>query len=201
MVVPGLALDAWYIDDGTLVGSSGDLVVALHIIQRDDPSVGLDLNRAKSLLLILEAADASLFPLPPDIPITCDGFTLLECPICPIPIVRMSSEGGLQSLSLLWGLCRIWAILSWSPLSFTRVSPYPRFVSYFAPAPPATSALQLWSLTTLCEMPWKLSWVDPCRIGHGSSYLFPASMVVSTFAVLSSMLLLPSLPHGPDPCS
>ena len=96
--VPGLALNAWYLDDGTLVGSPEDLVAALHIIERDGPSVGLDLNRAKSLLFIPDQADASLSPLPPDIPITRGGFTLLGYPIGPPPppIVRRSLEGGLQ---------------------------------------------------------------------------------------------------------
>ena len=108
VVVPGLALDARYIDDGTLVGSSGDLVAALHIIERDDPLVGLDLNRAKSLLFILEAADASLSPLPPDIPITCGGFTLLECPIGPPSYCEEVFRGRIaklkSSLGALWDM-------------------------------------------------------------------------------------------------
>ena len=81
--VPGRALNAWYLDDGTLVGSAEDLAAALHIIERDGPSVGLDLNQAKSLLFIPEEADTSLSPLPPNIPITRGGFTLLGCPIGP----------------------------------------------------------------------------------------------------------------------
>ena len=71
--VPGLALNAWFLDDGTLAGPSGDLAAALHIIERDGPSVGLYLNRAKSLLFIPEEADASLSSLPPNIPITRGG--------------------------------------------------------------------------------------------------------------------------------
>ena len=42
--VPGLALNAWFLDDGTLAGSPGDLAAALHIIESDGPSVGLYLN-------------------------------------------------------------------------------------------------------------------------------------------------------------
>ena len=36
--VPGLAFNAWFFDDGTLVGSPGDLDTALHIFERDGSS-------------------------------------------------------------------------------------------------------------------------------------------------------------------
>ena len=81
--VPGLSLNAWYLDDGTLVGSPGDLAAALYIIERDGPTIGLQLNRKKSLLYIPESADASQSPLPPEIPVTRRGFSLLGCPIGP----------------------------------------------------------------------------------------------------------------------
>ena len=77
----GLTLNAWFLDDGILAGSPGDLAAALHIIERDGPSVELYFNRTKSLLFIPEEADTSLSPLPPDIPISHGGFTLLECPV------------------------------------------------------------------------------------------------------------------------
>ena len=54
MLWPDLALNAWYLDDGTLMGSPEDLAAALRIIEEDGPSVGLHLNRAKSLLFIPE---------------------------------------------------------------------------------------------------------------------------------------------------
>ena len=81
--VPDLALNAWYLDDGTLEGSPEDLMTALGIIERDGPSVGLHLNRSKSLLFIPEDVDASQSPLPSDIPISRCGFTLLSSPIGP----------------------------------------------------------------------------------------------------------------------
>ena len=81
--VPSLALNAWYLDDGTLVGQPGDLLAALHIVERDGPSIGLHLNRSKSLLFIPRDCDASQSPLPPDVPVTCAGFCLLGCPIGP----------------------------------------------------------------------------------------------------------------------
>ena len=47
------------------------------------PSVGLHLNRAKSLLFISEESDASLSSILSDIPTTHGGFTHLGCPIGP----------------------------------------------------------------------------------------------------------------------
>ena len=79
----GLGLNVWYLDDGTLMGSPGDLAAALQILERDGPPLGLHLNRGKSLLFIPEDADADQSPLPPDIPITRRGFSLLGCPVGP----------------------------------------------------------------------------------------------------------------------
>ena len=81
--VAGLGLNVWYLDDGTLMGSPDDLAVALQILERDGPPLGLHLNRGKSLLFIPEDADADQSPLPPDIPITRHGFSLLGCPVGP----------------------------------------------------------------------------------------------------------------------
>ena len=81
--VPNLALNAWYLDDGTLVGPPRDLSAALHIVESEGPSVGLHLNRGKSLLYIPSSCDASLSPLPPDVPVSHEGFCLLSCPIGP----------------------------------------------------------------------------------------------------------------------
>ena len=48
--LPGLTLNAWYLDDGTLMGHLEDLAAALHIVERDGPSLGLHINRSKSPL-------------------------------------------------------------------------------------------------------------------------------------------------------
>ena len=81
--VPSLALNAWYLDDGTLVGPPEGLSAALDIIERDGPPLGLHLNRAKSLLFVPSQCDSSQSSLPPDIPVTSGGFCLLGCPIGP----------------------------------------------------------------------------------------------------------------------
>ena len=78
--VPGLALNAWYLDDGTLIGSPNDLLSALEIIEREGPRIGLHLNKAKSLLYIPAEADQSVNPLPSAVR---EGFSLLGCPVGP----------------------------------------------------------------------------------------------------------------------
>ena len=80
--VPSLALNAWYLDDGTLVGPPGDLSAALHIVESEGPSVGLHLNREKSLLFIPSDCDASSSSLPPEVLVVRGGFCL-GCPIGP----------------------------------------------------------------------------------------------------------------------
>ena len=45
--VPGLLMNAWYLDNGTLCGSGKDLLKALRIIEEDGPARGLCLNRGK----------------------------------------------------------------------------------------------------------------------------------------------------------
>ena len=47
-----LALNAWYLDDGTLIGPPTDLATALNITECDGPPRGLYLNCSKSLLYI-----------------------------------------------------------------------------------------------------------------------------------------------------
>ena len=79
--VPGLVINAWYLDDGTLCDSARDLQAALTIIEGEGPALGLHLNRAKSLLYIPEGASPATNPLPPDIPTTSEGFVLLGSPI------------------------------------------------------------------------------------------------------------------------
>ena len=52
--VLNLTLNMSYLEDGILVGSSRVIAAALNIIESDGPPVGLNFNRAKSLLFIPE---------------------------------------------------------------------------------------------------------------------------------------------------
>ena len=83
--VPGLLINAWYLDDGTLCGTADDLKAALEIIEEDGPSRGLQLNREKSLLYIPEDSASARNPLPPEIPIARSGFVLLGSAVGPRP--------------------------------------------------------------------------------------------------------------------
>ena len=65
------------------MGSPRDLAAALDIVEKEGPSLGLHLNRGKSLLFIPEEEDVSISTLPPEIPVAREGFTLLGCPIGP----------------------------------------------------------------------------------------------------------------------
>ena len=47
--VPSLALNSWFLDDGTLVGPPEDLSAALEIVESEGPSLGLNLKHSKSL--------------------------------------------------------------------------------------------------------------------------------------------------------
>ena len=53
--IPTLALNAWYLNDGMLLGSPEDLSASLHIVEFDGPSTGLHFNYTKSLLFIPSA--------------------------------------------------------------------------------------------------------------------------------------------------
>ena len=74
-----LQLNCWYLDDGTLCGSPGDLQAILTIIEREGPFKGLFLNREKSLLFIPQFGNASLNTLPQGITVSRAGFELLGC--------------------------------------------------------------------------------------------------------------------------
>ncbi len=104
--VPGLSINAWYLDDGTLVGSPNDLVSALEIIEREGPKIGLHLNKSKSLLYIPPNVDESINPLPSAIPVVHQGFSLVGCPIgppefCEIRVDKIKVDKIKLSLNLL----------------------------------------------------------------------------------------------------
>ena len=82
--IPGLLVNSWYLDDGTLCGHVEDLSRALSIVHEEDgPPRGLMLNRSKSLLYMPECSSVSNDLLPQNIPITRSGFCLLGSPIGP----------------------------------------------------------------------------------------------------------------------
>jgi hypothetical protein len=83
--IPGLYLNAWYLDDGTIAGPTSLVAKAIEILAQDGPKVGLHLNPKKSVLF---------WPSSPGIPghndnifdsaiqrTTSEGIIALGCPI------------------------------------------------------------------------------------------------------------------------
>ena len=75
---------------GTLMMASWGPLCCTSNCGDGGPAVGLHLNRSKSLLFIPGDCDASLSPLPSDVPVVRDGFSLLLG--CPPSLVLLSSS-------------------------------------------------------------------------------------------------------------
>ena len=99
--VPSLIVNMWYLDDGTLCGSTEDLCLAL---EAEGPSYGLFLNRHKSLLVV-PSDNSSLEdpafsnPLPSEIPVSRGGFSLLGAGGCVKSNLSLTSFMSLRMLS------------------------------------------------------------------------------------------------------
>ena len=191
--VPGLLINAWYLDDGTLCGSADDLLSGLAIVEEDGPPRGLRLNRKKSLLHFPGFSSAVVNPLPSDIPVASSGFDLLGSPIgpsafCERTILKrvMKLKDVLDRLSDLEDAQMETAILR-SCLAL-------RFLF-------ALALLSFWetllkSLTTSCLGQCQILLGDPCLVGLGSRLPFQQLWEAWGFGVLHFMLLLASLAHS-----
>ncbi len=170
--VPTLRLNVWYLDDGTLMGSPVALASALAFVEREGPSLGLFLNRSKSLLFVPEEADLCYSTLPPDIPITRRGFSLLGCPAPPDfcdDVFHNRIQKVKASLHALSDLkdAQLECTLLRSCLALPKIS----FILRACP-PPVTSITPLRLLTLPFVKPWSPSSGDPCLTGPGSRQLF-----------------------------
>ena len=96
--VPGLLINAWYLDDGTLCGSPSDICSALTIIESQGPSRGLLLNKSKSLLFVPADATLPVHVLPPGVPTTNGGFELLGSPVGPPSFCESSVYGRVSKI-------------------------------------------------------------------------------------------------------
>ena len=83
--VPNLKLNAWFLDDGVLIGSPADLSLALAIIEQEGPPRGLRLNRSKCLFFSSDPDSPPDNSLLQEIPRAEEGFSLLGCPVGPPP--------------------------------------------------------------------------------------------------------------------
>ena len=97
--IPSLKLNLWYLDDGVLSGDIDSLHQAVNFIESVGPSRGLHLNRSKCLLSLPQDLTLPSNPLPPEIPVTSAGFTLLGAPIGPSSFLSSSLSHTISNLS------------------------------------------------------------------------------------------------------
>ena len=98
--VPGLLLNGWYLDDGTLGGFPEDLLSALAILEEDGPSCGLHLNHSKSLLFLPPNLTDNSWPLPQDIPTISEGFVSLGLQLALLSFAVQLFVKGLRRLEI-----------------------------------------------------------------------------------------------------
>ena len=75
----GLLLNAWYLDDGTLIGSYSAVSAALRLLETDGPKIGLQINHSKCALYWPSINPARIVEvgISSHIPVANDGLTLL----------------------------------------------------------------------------------------------------------------------------
>ena len=140
------------------MGSPGDLSAALHIVpfvERDGPSVPLlasTSTEASPSSLSRKGCVASLSPLPPEVPVTREGFFLLGCPIGPPSFCEEVLQGRVSKLKDFGVVARD------GRLSSGGYPPSPSFPMSFSPVLPPTSAKPVRMLTVPSERLWSPSW-------------------------------------------
>ena len=135
--VPSLALNAWYLDDGTPVGPLEGLSAALDIIERASTST----NPSPFLL-----SPASVTPrIPPChqiFPSPEEASVSSAAPSDQNHTVKRSCRTGSRGLGGLWPRCMICRTPNWRPPSCVHVLPSPNSPTSFAPPLRATSSRQ-----------------------------------------------------------
>ena len=76
--VPGLWLNSWYLDDGTLCGSPADISSALSLLKAGGPPRGLSLTQRKCLQIVPEDATCNQSLIPSESPVSSGGFVLFR---------------------------------------------------------------------------------------------------------------------------
>ena len=112
--VPSLVLNAWYLDDGTLVGDLQELGAAVDILERDCPARGLILStrntvtppsEPKTTLWSPQTFTADADPLGKGIPrVNSPGITLLGAPIGSEAFIKEAINAKLEKISQITSL-------------------------------------------------------------------------------------------------
>ena len=103
---PNLVIHAWFLDDGTFVGSPLEVFKAFRVVQDFAPQLGLQVNMEKSTLWrSLDARDAdsdALLPSPLGISeIEDEGFVLLGAPVGSAAFSRSVVTARVEKLSVI----------------------------------------------------------------------------------------------------
>jgi hypothetical protein len=80
--VPGLRVNAWFLDDGVIGGKQEDLAQVVNILKEEGPQIGLQLSPGKSRVWCGSLPPSITDPLKENIPrADTSGFELLGAPI------------------------------------------------------------------------------------------------------------------------
>lgn len=96
--VPELILNAWYLDDGVLIGQTDAIKKAYDLIVQEGPALGLHLNPAKCVLFWPNAV-AEWSDFPQSLVRTTDGMVVLGSPIGSDAFIRTHVRAKVEQIS------------------------------------------------------------------------------------------------------
>ena len=172
-----LKINSWYLDDGTLCGSPSDLEAARKIVEEDGPTRGLHLNHSNSLLFIPPDATSTINPLPQDIPITKDGFTLLGSPIALLLSASPSCRRELLRSKTSYLGSQTLKIHRLKPPYLDHASPYQRFLFSLKTCPFSHIQQSITNFDIAQREALSILLAVPFQTGPGSKHPFHAPMV------------------------
>ena len=136
------------------MGPPGDLSAALHIVDRDGPSVPLlasTSTEASLSSLSRKGCFASLSPLSPEVPVTRERFSLLGCPIGPPSFWEEVLQGRVSKLKE--------SLVLLHEMGYSHLEAIPSLPNMsFSPVLPPTSVKPVGMSTLPSERLWSPSW-------------------------------------------
>ena len=152
-----------------LVGAPGDLSAALHIVERDGPSVPLLASistEASPSSLSRKGCVASLSPLPPEVPVTREGFSLLGCPIGPPSFCEEVLQGRVSKLKESLGLLHEMGDSHLVATLLCSCFALPKFSCVIRTCPPSHVSQACWNVdcTIFGVHPWGGGGASDCLV-------------------------------------
>jgi hypothetical protein len=106
--VPNLALNAWFLDDGTIAGPQVDVANVINIIASNGPALGLQLNKKKSVLFSPSSSPISDALFSNEFARSVNGITTLGCPLGNEEYIDAFFVKKLQNIDIsLYKLCSL----------------------------------------------------------------------------------------------